>query len=228
MRYLLLSLLLLLSLQPQAARITDKLLVGLYAETRLGASPIKVLPSGTPFETLQTEGDFTRIRLGDYTEGWVESRFITNEKSARIMLLELQAKNSRLRQKLRDNQAGAASLRQRRKDNPGANRGAEPLEEIARLQAALDLSQQTLAELNRQPSLATNLARENGRLRLQIQQAAAVLTVPPTRSQPTEPELRLNAWWLPLLVALALLLSFIGGIAFKGYRLSKRYGGFRL
>ncbi len=86
----------------QAAHITDKLLVGLYAQPKSGIQPIKVLPSGTPMEVLERKDAFSKVKLGDGKEGWVKSVYISNEKPARAMLLELQAKTSTLKNKLRE------------------------------------------------------------------------------------------------------------------------------
>jgi SH3 domain protein len=85
----------------QAAHITDKLLVGLYAQPKSGIQPSKVLPSGTPLEVLERKDAFSKVKLGDGKEGWVKSVYISNEKPARAMLLELQAKTSTLQNKLR-------------------------------------------------------------------------------------------------------------------------------
>jgi SH3 domain protein len=86
----------------QAAHITDKLLVGLYAQPKSGIQPSKVLPSGTPLEVLERKDAYSKVRLGDGKEGWVKSVYISNEKPARAMLLELQAKTSTLQNKLRE------------------------------------------------------------------------------------------------------------------------------
>ncbi len=98
---------LLLALSPPlpAAYITDKLLAGVYAEPEAGGSPLQVLPSGTPVELLETRGDFARIRLPDRSEGWVEHRFLSEEKPAQVMLLELQATAGELRRQLQQAQA---------------------------------------------------------------------------------------------------------------------------
>ncbi|MEJ2530117.1 MAG: TIGR04211 family SH3 domain-containing protein, partial [Gammaproteobacteria bacterium] len=84
----------------QAAHITDKLLVGLYAKPEGSTKPIKVLPSGTPLEILEQKGAYSRVRLGDGKDGWVKSVYISKEKPARAMLLELQAKLGTLQNKL--------------------------------------------------------------------------------------------------------------------------------
>jgi SH3 domain protein len=85
----------------QAAYITDKLLVGFYAKPEAKSQPVKVLPSSTPMEVLGTKDAFSKVRLGDGKEGWVKSIYISTEKPARAMLLELQAKSSTIQNKLR-------------------------------------------------------------------------------------------------------------------------------
>ncbi len=85
----------------QAAHITDKLLVGFYAKPDPASQPTKVLPSGTPLDVQEKSGAFSKVRLGDGKVGWVKTIYISNEKPARAMLLELQAKSSTLQNKLR-------------------------------------------------------------------------------------------------------------------------------
>jgi len=85
----------------QAAYITDKLLVGFYAKPDASIQPTKVLPSSTPMEVLGKKNAFSKVRLGDGKEGWVKTIYISNEKPARAMLLELQAKSSTIQNKLR-------------------------------------------------------------------------------------------------------------------------------
>ena len=163
MRQATLLLMLLLALPVFGASITDRLLVGLYAEPDASGEPLRLLKSGTPLESLERRGQFTLVRLGDNSEGWVESRYITDQKSARMQLLELQARYGAQRNRLRD---------------------AESL----------------LVKLQRQPSPETG-------------EAAA-----PTPSASTTTPLR--PWLIPLVVAL-MLLSFLAGIAYRNYRLTR-------
>ncbi len=93
-------LLLLLSSPLSAAYVTDKLLAGLYEKPESSAAPLQLLASGTPIELLKTKGSFTQVRLPSRSEGWIESHFISDEKPAQVMLLELQAVAAELRRKL--------------------------------------------------------------------------------------------------------------------------------
>lgn len=109
-RVLLFTLLLVTVCSTQAAHITDQLLAGLYTKPSTKGEPSKVLPSGTPLEVLEEQQAFTRIRLGDSTEGWVENSYITNDKPAKVQLLELQAKNTLQAQKLSRTEAELGRL----------------------------------------------------------------------------------------------------------------------
>ncbi|WP_428606341.1 TIGR04211 family SH3 domain-containing protein [Sedimenticola sp.] len=246
----------------QGARITDKLLAGLYASPKVTDQPTRVLPSDTPLERLEKSGDFTKVRLGDGSEGWVESRFITDEKPARVMLLELQAKSSQLQQKLRDAERQLKAMGKEATE-PGSQTDDPELIELKRQLADVKAENellkrereavngqpdnneklaQRIAELEQQLANATpsaakpaeedelKSAREaNRQLQQRLEQIAriagspeATITTPDENAAGT-----FQAWELPLLL-LAMLFSFIGGVAFKNYRLAKRYGGFRI
>lgn len=240
----------------QGARITDKLLAGFYDQPDASGKPLRVLPSDTPLERLEEQEEFTRVRLGDGSEGWVETRLISDEKSSRIMLLELQAKHSQLQQQLRQanqqlNMLGQSatsageddpevaglkrqladsraeiSLLQQEQAQTGSEANRALKQRLAELQQAL-AEAETSTEQNNSEQLAA-LRESQQELQERLRQIAAIAgTEPLSPSSETEPGVRLTAWHLPAL-GLALLLSFIGGIAFKNYRLAKRYGGFRL
>lgn len=121
----------------QAAHITDKLLVGLYAKPKSGLQPSKVLPSGTPLEVLERKDAFSKVRLGDGKEGWVKSVYISNEKPARAMLLELQAKTSTLQNKLRDAENRLKS------NQPASTQGQS--EQVKSLELELNQAKEKLA-----------------------------------------------------------------------------------
>lgn len=236
----------------QGARITDKLLAGFYAEPDSSTQPIKVLPSDTPLERLEKKGPFTRVRLGDGSEGWVESRFITDEKPARIMLLELQAKNSQLQQQLREAERQLKALDKGAPagdDNAELSRLKQQLADMQAENAQLKSSQannsestvdsselrQRIAELEQQLTTASAGAGDNPELErlLQANQALEQRLAEIARLAGSSPSAttaspdRLEAWQLPLLL-LAMLFSFIGGVVFKNYRLARRYGGLRV
>ncbi len=88
-----------LSASALAAHVTDKLAVGLY-ESAQAEQPLQLLTSGTPVERLELSGLRCKVRLGSGEEGWLECRYLTDEKPARAMLLEAQAGSAGLRREL--------------------------------------------------------------------------------------------------------------------------------
>jgi hypothetical protein len=105
-RWLALVLALPLSLVPgaaltaDAAFITDKLAVGLYATRAAVAEPDRILTSGTPLEILERAGDWCQVRTGTGDAGWLECRYASDETPARTLLVEAQVLNAQLQDEL--------------------------------------------------------------------------------------------------------------------------------
>ncbi len=115
----------------RAAHITDKMAVGLY-DSLGDETPGRVLTSGTPLEILDRGGRLCKVRLGDGDGGWLECRYITDEKPARVMLLEAQARASQL------------------------------WDQVAGLKQQLDMKQQRLKELELRLRAAECMVSEQG------------------------------------------------------------------
>ncbi|HEY3487470.1 MAG TPA: TIGR04211 family SH3 domain-containing protein [Gammaproteobacteria bacterium] len=99
----------------QKAYISDRLILGLYAQPDPAAAPIKSLPSGMQVEILEARDAFVRIRMVDGNEGWARAEFITPEIPAKTQLLQMTRERDLLRQQL-DTQSGGqqAQLEQAR------------------------------------------------------------------------------------------------------------------
>ncbi len=72
------------------AYVTDELVLGVYTEQNGGGSRLATLHSGATLETLTVSGEFTQVRLGDGTVGWVKSTYLTNREPAAARLKELE------------------------------------------------------------------------------------------------------------------------------------------
>lgn len=83
-----------------SAHITDKLLAGMYETPNSQQSPIKLLSSGTPIELIGEKDGFINVRLVDGKTGWIEKRFLSENKPAKVRLLALQSKYRQLQAKL--------------------------------------------------------------------------------------------------------------------------------
>ncbi len=101
MRSLLIMLACLLAEPVSAAHITDKMAVGLYAGAN-DEEPEQLLISGTPVEILDRGSRLCKVRTGNGDEGWLECRYVSDEKPARSMLVEAQARNAELNRQMRE------------------------------------------------------------------------------------------------------------------------------
>ncbi len=166
--------LMVVSLPVGAAYITDKLVAGLYETAALDDNPVKALNSGTPLEVVDRKGDFIKVRTPDGTVGWVEAAYLTDEKPARSMLLELQAKNSTLKTQL-DRLLEGKPLDCEIADSvnaDSANCPAVDLQQLSDLQIKLDASTLALQEANAE---VEQLQQQNQLLRSKHQQIADIM-----------------------------------------------------
>jgi SH3 domain protein len=139
----------------QKAYISDRLILGLYAQPDPTAAPIKSLPSGLQVQILETRDAFVRIRMVDGNEGWARAEFITTELPAKVQLQQVIRERDQLREQLNtetggEQQLGAQLMQARQKiqqleqqltTSQGSGEGADE---------AFQRAQQKIAELERQ------------------------------------------------------------------------------
>jgi len=77
------------ALQAQTFYVTDKVLVGVYELATTESNLIKALPTGTPIEVLERDGEYAKIRSPDGTTGWVENSYLIDHKPAQLVVLDL-------------------------------------------------------------------------------------------------------------------------------------------
>jgi uncharacterized protein YgiM (DUF1202 family) len=76
----------------QGTYVTDRLSVGLYEDPAQTDRPLRRVAAGTPLESLQRRRTFTQVRLSDQQTGWIETRYLSEEKPLKVRLVETQAK----------------------------------------------------------------------------------------------------------------------------------------
>ena len=184
-------------------------------------------------EVLQRKEGFVEVRLADDQRGWVESRYVTEEKPAKAMLLETQLKLRALNGELEALRAGADPALTEESAPPAETQAPSARE--AQLQHALELAEARIGELEvkaleqPQPGAAQS---QLDTLRGQVNKAAQILadaqglTLSQVESGAEKGLLERYANWIIGLAAL--VLGFGLGIALIDYRIRKRYGGFRI
>ncbi|MGD8560185.1 MAG: TIGR04211 family SH3 domain-containing protein, partial [Gammaproteobacteria bacterium] len=100
----------------QSLYVTDKISIGIYRDSSVESERIKSLPSGAIVNVLTTENGFTRIRTTDNIEGWVQSKFLSNEKPTQIAYVQLASKYQALQQKLQNQQQQLTGMQELRKE----------------------------------------------------------------------------------------------------------------
>lgn len=192
----------------QAAYITDKLVAGLYKEEKVTDTPLKALNSGTPLEVVTRKGGFVKVRTSDGTIGWVEATYLTDEKPARSILLDTQAKLSILQKQL-EQVKGMAANGSAKGESADISAWQEKLAkaeaQISQLEIQLkaaklnnkkteedqqsveQIKQQLIEEMQAKADAAQQaLKKENQDLHKQIQQVAEILNVPVKPAETTQ------------------------------------------
>lgn len=115
----------------------------------------------------------------------------------------------------------------------GAAKGKVCEVRISQLEQELATTKQTLSEKELSATAQTpeieRLQTEIGIMRNRIAEASDLLKS--INEQPLtlpEPKTKALSWWWYLLIPLFATIAFVAGFAFKHYRISRRYGGFRL
>jgi len=237
----------------QAAYITDKLVAGLYKEAAVSDKPVKALNSGTPLEVVSRKAGFVKVRTSDGTIGWVEETYLTDEKPARSMLLDVQAKISILQKQLEaargaraDTAAGGetqdlSAWQEKLTRAQGQISQLEIQLQAARLNAKkfeqsqeqFDREKQQLrSDLQARTEAATaELKKENQVLHEQIRQVAKVLNIQPAGQADSETTQAhdvieiLKARWSWIFFAFALIVGFSGGYFYMRHKVTQRFGG---
>jgi len=228
-RFLSISALIVLSAALGAAHVTDKLIVGLYAEPVAEGAPLQLLHSGTPLEVLGRRNGFVQVRLADDTRGWIESDYVTEEKPATAILLETQAKLRGANQRLAELQADGEVI------GPAVTSAdLPPSAREAQLRQSLEQAEARIIELEARLAdvlVAEGAQQELDQLRERVRQAAQLLQEPQgVESDSLGPQhggvvSRYRPWIIGLAAG---LLGFGAGVAFIDRRIRKRYGGFRI
>lgn len=203
-----------------SAHITDKLLAGMYATPDSTQQPIQLLPSSTPVELISEQNGFVQVQLVDGKTGWVEKRFLSEDKPAKVRLLALQSKYRQLQVKL-DNAEQQLSTLTNPKDQQQAKGLIELQQSVKALQAALTTAEKTIVSLKES---AKHDAGVENKATGPVDTGAVQKSTSKSVQRSDKPY-----WWVIFLVAAGGIIAGIyTGIRIHDLRLRKRHGGFRV
>lgn len=196
--------------------VTSELQFGLHAD-RLTTSPIlKLVPSGTPLELIETEDQASFVRMADGTEGWLDNSYVVNESAAATGLAGTEADQGLAGQ-------DAATLEQQLKSE--RVKSGELQVQIAELRKRIgqDGSNDTLYEKIDQ------LAMEKKQLEVQLAQILEGDGPPaPALSANPDPGGLYNLRNMAISLVVALVAGVIAGLYLMDFLYRRRHGGFRV
>ncbi len=120
----------------------------------------KMLTSGEPLTILQTNKDYSQVKTKDGVTGWVLTRYLSEEASARDQLDISQKRVTELESSLTKSQREISGLTSLNTDTDTENES---------LQQTAQRLKQELGELRLTASNAISLANENSQLKVKIQ-----------------------------------------------------------
>jgi SH3 domain protein len=222
--------LLLLPFLGEAAHITDRLLAGMYASPDTSSELIKLLPSGTPLDILSEKNGLVKVKLVDGKEGWVEKRFLSEDKPAKSRLLVLQSKYKQMQRDFDDTKRELISLQAANataKDSSG-NSAIEKKYVMAQSEL-LNLKKQ-LQAMQEKNSSADGVELVHKEEKIEIKalkkqlKSMSGLQREPIDGSPSG----FSGWRFVVLVAVVLPLGIAVGAWLQDVRQRKKHGGFRI
>jgi SH3 domain protein len=141
--------------------VTEALEVPVRTGRTLENKIVKMLPSGSPVEVLGGDDEgYTRVRTAKGMEGWILTRYLVEQPSARERLATLETDNANLREQVRDLTQGLAT----------SNAEAQELHRSTTgLQGENTALRQELEALRRAAARPVEVAQENERLRRELE-----------------------------------------------------------
>jgi len=110
--FLLVGLLLSAQAQAQTTRyVTDNLKLAMRSGTSTANKIVKMLASGQRVAVLQTANGYSRVRTANGREGWILSRYLMDQPSARNRVAEAEAQSAELQTKNQQLMAELTELR---------------------------------------------------------------------------------------------------------------------
>lgn len=204
----------LLSLQAAAETVwvSDQFEVTLRTGPSTANAIERMLPSGTELEVLERDAEtgYARVRTSTGTEGWVLSRYLMQERSAREQLQRLTS------QLTNANERGSSLTSQLAAINREMDAAKRRTAELEREKAAVE---QELAELKRTAANVLSIDSDNRQLRQQL--ADAEIRADTLEQQNRELSSQTTRYWF-LTGALVLMVGMILGIWLPRIRWQRR------
>jgi SH3 domain protein len=136
--------------------VDDRLVITMRSGKGNQYQILETLPSGSRMELLETDGEYSRVRLNDGTEGWVLSQYLTKTPIARDLLGRANKRIDRLQDENKQLQQQISNLKSE-KENLSSERSS--------LNSETDKLRDELAQLKEVSARPIELAENNRQLK---------------------------------------------------------------
>jgi SH3 domain protein len=233
--------------------ITDKIAVELFSSTFQRGVLITTVNSGATVDVIETDGDYAKIQTPDGQEGWLHTKYLSNEKPTQVSYLQLMAKHKQLEEELQQlkdqlkNSADAnkekAVLGKIRNDLGRAKKTISSLEnQLKKKTAALEETRQQLAALEKQhqeslkdlqtAKSATPSAAKSEQETPEVKSTNPAEAPVMQSSLPIKPPFNLDypiaLKWLLATMLLSILIGIYWGYSWLDNKIARKHGGVRL
>jgi SH3 domain protein len=72
--------------------VAERFEIGVHDNTNIDSAIVAVIPSGTPLAVIDKDGEFVEVSTPDGIRGWVDARYVVNDKPSVALLDERDAK----------------------------------------------------------------------------------------------------------------------------------------
>lgn len=243
-----------MTLTVQAAFITDKIIVEVHAQRFSQGALLKNLTSGSSVKVVMSDGKYTRVLTSDNITGWVESKFLTNEKPVQLEYLELLSKSKTLEARLKAaeekqgkagddgiNIAEIEELRKRATDagwmrvelKKARDRALMAEKKLKTRKQTANSSQDELNALQNQNKelqerLSAAMLVSEQQQEVVVQDVTAATDAVSSSSDAGNEDWSVKLEWFFSSIVVALIIGLIAGMAWLDKRSRQRHGGFRI
>jgi len=101
--------------------ITDKFTIPVYQDKDSRNTPLKMLPSGSEVTVVNRQKDYSLVQDNENILGWVESKYLTSEKTSHSDYLQLSRKYKAAQKKIQDYETRLLEMQDLRKEARSAD-----------------------------------------------------------------------------------------------------------
>jgi SH3 domain protein len=224
--------------------VGDRFEIGVHESTNIDSVILAVIPSGTPLEVIDRDGEFVQVNTPSGIKGWVDARYVASEKPSVALLDERDQKLADAVRSLGDARAEVEVLRQRVSElQRDAATAAQHSTDIAKPISLV--SNEDSLKLKEAKGALEKLEDENQQLRTRITDLQAIqsaseksLAASAEKAReastgsvlqaPASAEMRFWTPWQWLLLGSIVLLAFAAGGYVVDWESRRRHGGFRV